>query len=243
MNALRSIRSTFFTIRNTLTSTPTPEPDSPDFDPQYKPHSSHETEISQDQLQKIYHTAFLLQQKLTRDVVHAILSYTDLHTTTTSIEEFDPSLRISQREAPWKLIECQIARVRTHILHPVRKITFTIFSHDQGFASERNRGSWTWFTARKCSPEMDSLPDSMFDSRAEGEYSHHREICSNVVASRQWRTHVVTWRADSEDPVEAEWVGSFVRGDRFAVYAWANYPAWVNHVGDINVTVHYVAVV
>ena len=74
MNALRSIRSTFITIRNTLTSTPTPEPDSPDFDPQYKPHSSHETEISQDQLQKIYHTAFFLQQKLTRDVVHAILA-------------------------------------------------------------------------------------------------------------------------------------------------------------------------
>lgn len=36
-------------------------------------------------------------------------------------------------------------------MHPVRKVVFTIQSHDQGWATgERNRGyhnSWTWFEA------------------------------------------------------------------------------------------------
>jgi hypothetical protein len=245
MNALRSVMSTFNTIRHTLRSTTPPQADEPDFDPQYKPYSSREMEPTAEQMHNIYHIGFLLRQKLIRDVVPAILEYAELYSSTTSSEEFDPSLRISQREAPKQLIECKIAKVKTRVLRPVRKITFKISSHDQGFASDLSKGSWTWFTARKCMPEMDLLPGSMLevDDRNEAEYSHHREICSNVVASRQWRTHEISWRADSLDPVEAEWVSSFVAGDRFAVYAWANYPAWVNHVGDISVTVHYVAAV
>ena len=237
------LRSTFRAIWDTLAPTSHRQSDEPDFDPRYRPHSSHTKEPDKQQIHDIYHIAFILQQKLVRDVVPVILEYAGLYSSTTSIEEFDPSLKISRREAPRQLIECEIAKAKTRVLRPVRKITFAIRSHDQGFASSRDRGSWTWFTARKCTPDMALLPDSMLDGRDESEYSNHKEICSNVIASRQWKTHEITWRADSLDPVEAEWVSSFVAGDRFAVYAWANYPAWVNHVDDIRVTVHYVVMV
>jgi hypothetical protein len=229
--ALQTVKSAFSAIRRTLRSTPSPQADEPDFNPQYRPYSSHEMEPAAEQMHNIYHIAFLLRQKLNRDVVPAILEYADLYSSTTSIEEFDPSLKISQLEAPKQLIECEIARVKTRVLRPVRKITFAIYSHDQGFASDPDSGSWTWFTARKSPPEGNEASSS------------HREIFRNVVASRKWKTHEICWRADSLDPVEAEWVASFAAGDRFAVYAWAQYPAWVNYVGDTSVTVHYVAVI
>ena len=95
---------------------------------------------------------------------------------------------------------------------------------------------------------MAQLPGCMLDvnERNEIQYRKHREICSNDMADWPWpfgKWHTITWRADSLDPVQAEWVSSLVAGDRFAVYAWANYPDWVNHVTEISVTVHYVAVV
>lgn len=197
-------------------------------------------EPAKQQMHDIYHIAFLLQQKLIRDVVPAILEYAELYSFTTSFESFDPSLKIPQREAPKQLIECEIAKVRTRVLRPLRKVTFTITSHDQGYASSRDGGSWTWFTARKRTSDVASLPE---DGSTELEYSNHKKICNNVMASRERRTHKITWRANSLDPVEAQWVSSVVAGDRFAVYAWAKYPAWVNHVHSIGVRLHYVAVI
>ena len=52
----------------------------------------------------------------------------------------------------------------------------------------------------------------------------------------------MVWRADSEDAAEAEWVSSLKEGDKFAIHAWARFPAWVNHVSDISVKVYMVAV-
>jgi hypothetical protein len=202
-------------------------------------------EPHQEQMHNIYHIAFLTRQKLVRDVVPAILEYAELYSSATSTGGFNPSLEISQREAPKSLIECEIAKVKTRVLRPVRKITFKITSHYQGFVSDPDSGSWTWFTARKTTPETDLLPGGMLElgDRNEAECRCHREICSNATASSRWETHEITWRADSLHPVEAEWVSSFVAGERFAVYAWADYPAWVNFVGSISVTVHYVAVI
>jgi hypothetical protein len=206
-----------------------------------KSHTHYEMASDQQQTQNIYHTAFLLQQKLTRDVVPAILEYAEFYSSSTCSENFDPSLKISQLEAPKQLIEFEIPRVKTRVLRPVRKVTFKITSHDQGFASSRDSGSWTWFTARKRMSDVALLADSMRDSRADSE-DDHKVISSNPVASRLWTTHEITWRAGSLDTIEAEWVSSLVSGDRFAVYAWARYPAWVNHIAAISVTVHYVAV-
>jgi len=52
------------------------------------------------QTHNIYYAAFLLQQKLTRDVLPAIPEYAEFYSSSTCSENFDPSLKISQREAP-----------------------------------------------------------------------------------------------------------------------------------------------
>jgi hypothetical protein len=254
MNALRRrTRSIIHAIRHKF-GIPQSDNDelSPPVIPQNERKRSHEVEPCAEQMHNIYHIAFLLRQKLIRDVVPAILEYADLHSSTTSTTKFSPTLVVSEREAPEQLIECDIAKVKTRVLRPVRKITFEIHSHDRRFAECSIEGARTWFTARKSSPETTLLSGSMLDLDAgnELEYSHHRDICTNALYSRRcimtdsWKPHQITWRADSLDPVEAEWVSSFVAGDRFAVFAWANHHSeWHNNVANISVTVHYVAVI
>jgi hypothetical protein len=254
MNALRRrIRSIFHAIRHKFNI---PQSDIDERSPPVLPHneriSSHEVEPCAEQVHNIYHIAFLLRQRLIRDVVSAILEYADLYSSTTSTTKFHPTLVVSEREAPEQLIECKIAKVKTRVLRPVRKIAFEIHSNDRRFAEFSIEGARTWFTARKSSPEITLLSDSMLDldARNELEYSHHKEICTNALYSQRcimtdwWKPHQITWRADSTGPVEAEWVSSFVAGDRFAVFAWANHHSeWENYVADISVTVHYVAVI
>lgn len=254
MNALRrEIRSILHAIRHKFNI---PQSDVDELSTPAIPHnerkSSHEVEPCAEQMHNIYHIAFLLRQRLVRDVVPAILEYADLYSSTTSTTKFRPTLVVSELEAPEQLVECEIAKVKTRVLRPVRKITFEIHSHDRRYAEYSIEGARTWFTARKSSPEMTLLPGSMLGSDAcnELEYSHHREICTNATYSQRcimtdwWKAHKITWRADSPDPVEAEWVSSFVAGDRFAVLAWANHHSeWENYVNDISVTVYYVAVI
>ena len=190
----------------------------------------------------IYHTVFLLQQKLVRDVIPAIIEYAELYDCTTSETRFHPIQRISQHQAPKQLLTCEIPRPVARVLQPVRKIVFSINSHDQGFASDRNGGSWTWFTAQKLSSTAYDPQSGPNDSAATLPDGEHREVFRNPIASRHWFTHEIVWRADSEDTAEAEWVSSFKEGDRFAIHAWARFPAWVNHISDISVKVYTVAV-
>jgi hypothetical protein len=110
--------------------------------------------------------------------VPAILEFAELYSSTTSFESFCPILRISDREAPKQLVECEIAKVKTRVLRPVRQITFTISSHGHGWPNYIDTGSRTWFTARKSTPDLALLSDRMLKSgnRNDLEYSHHREI-------------------------------------------------------------------
>lgn len=85
----------------------------------------------------IYHTVFLLQQKLVRDVIPAIIEYAELYECTTTDTRFHPIQRISQLQAPKQLLVCEISKPTARVLRPVRKIVFSINSHDQGFASDR----------------------------------------------------------------------------------------------------------
>ena len=243
MEALRRrIRSVIHTIRH---ESSIPESNSDELSPPVLPRDAYEVDIRAEQMHNIYHIAFLLRQKLISDVVSVILEYADLYSSTTSTIKYDfPYFGTFEPDAPEQLIECEITKAKTRVLRPVRKITFEIKSCAQRSAQDRR----TWFTARKSSPEMTLLPGSMLDinERDELEYRKHREICSNDFADWPWiveKLHTITWRADSIDPVQAEWVSSLVAGDRFAVYAWTNYPDWVNRVGEISVTVHYVAAV
>lgn len=191
---------------------------------------------------EIYHIVFLLQQKLVRDVIPAILEYADLYECATSETRFYPILRISERQAPKELYVCEIPRPQARVLRPVRAIVFTINSHDQGYASDRNAGNWTWFTAQKLLASAGDDQTSVDDGSTAATVSEQREIFRNPMASSQWFTHEVVWRADSDDPAEAEWVSSMEAGERFAVHAWAKFPGWVNHVSDISVRVYTVAV-
>lgn len=86
----------------------------------------------------IYHTVFLLQQKLVRDVIPAIIEYAELYEYTTTDTRFHPIQRISQWQAPKQLLVCDIPKPSARVLRPVRKIVFSINSHDQGFASDRD---------------------------------------------------------------------------------------------------------
>ena len=86
----------------------------------------------------IYHTVFLLQQKLVRDVIPAIIEYAELYDCTVSETRFYPIQRISEHQAPKQLLICEIPKPVARVLQPVRKIVFSINSHDQGFASDRN---------------------------------------------------------------------------------------------------------
>ena len=86
----------------------------------------------------IYHTVFLLQQKLVRDVIPAIIEYAELYDCTISETRFYPIQRISEYQAPKQLLICEVPRSVARVLRPVRKIVFSINSHDQGFADDLN---------------------------------------------------------------------------------------------------------
>ncbi|KAJ2933876.1 hypothetical protein H1R20_g3216, partial [Candolleomyces eurysporus] len=77
---------------------------------------------------------------------------------------------------------------------------------------------------------------------------------SNVRASSQETLHEIVW-TDQDDPEKKEetvealertgagWGYGFVReltpGDRIAIYARAQYPGWVNHVGAVEIRMYY----
>lgn len=225
-----SIRKNPFRIPETepeLKSEPEPEPE---------PAMDHHTY----DIHEIYHIVFLLQQKLVRDVIPAIIEYAELYECTTSETRFYPLLQIAQHQAPKQLLACEIPRSVARVLRPVRKIVFSINSHDQGFASDPDAGNWTWFTAQKLSATTETR-QSDADGPAPA-VNEHRELFRNPMASIRWFTHELVWRADSKDEAETEWVSSLQAGDRFSVHAWARYPGWVNHVSDISVKVYTVAV-
>jgi hypothetical protein len=195
-----------------------------------------------DRIHEIYHVVFLLQQKLVRDVIPAIIDYAELYECMTSETRFQPLLRISERQAPKQLLVCEVPKPLARVLRPVRAIVFTINSHDQGFASDRDGGSWTWFTAQKLAQPVGDGQTSVDDISTPSSLNEHREIIRNLMARSRFTTHQVVWRADAEDPAEAEWVSSMQAGDQFAVHAWARFPAWVNHISDVSVKVYTVAV-
>jgi hypothetical protein len=195
-----------------------------------------------ERIHEIYHIVFLLQQKLVRDVIPAIIDYAELHECTTHKIHFQPLVRVSEQHAPKQLLICEIPRPLARVLRPVRAIVFTINSHDQGFASDRDGGSWTWFTAQKLDQPFGDDETIADDNSTPPTLAEHRDIVRNPMARSRFTIHEIVWRADSEDPAEAEWVSSMQPGDQFAVHAWARFPAWVNHISDISVKVYTVAV-
>jgi hypothetical protein len=103
----------------------------------------------EDQVSSIYHVAFILRQKLPPELVPAILDYAELwmkHTTAchnqiTVTEHGFNSDRVRLGSGPTGqssrtyLSSATIGTEGLSGIRPVRKVMFTITSHDQGWSS------------------------------------------------------------------------------------------------------------
>lgn len=195
------------------------------------------------QMHHVYHIAFLLRQKLVPDLISTVMDYAGIYWSTFKETDFLQSAMVSQQNAPREILASDSVVSRTRAQHPVRKVVFRITSHDQGWASHQNQGAWTWFTARKVLPEGSLQPNVLHDSSAKQSVLHGREVCRNKTADRQWHTHEIEWRADSDDSDEAEWVSSLRVNDRVVIDAWAMFPSWTNHIQHASIALHTIAIV
>jgi hypothetical protein len=189
--------------------------DSMDTEKTYRPHDAHD----------VYHMAFLLNQVLIPDLIPTILELAEYWTKTT-YERQDPKSYYQETAGRPYL------SAAAHALEPrmVRKLEFTITSHDQGWSSYSEwhgtyDGSWTWFEAEI--------------RQADGEAgTNTRRICTNVHADRNDKTHVVTWRSDAEDEEESDFLRALGPRSVVLVVPWARYPGWQNFVSSAKVDIY-----
>ena len=202
-----------------------------------------ENQPSQSQLRDIYHTAFILRQKLVPDVVPAILHHASLferHTCNTG-----PTTRpiiITQDTAPSTSLVTPHIHSSARLQNPVRKVVFSIQSCDQGWAKDRNSGSWTWFTAAVILKDQANAETLDF-IRNDRFLTREREIFRNDVASGEMKLHIVEWSVDSENEEESRWVSALENGDRIVVRAWAQFTGWQNKIKRVSVAVYTAAVI
>ncbi|KAF2724273.1 hypothetical protein K431DRAFT_282118 [Polychaeton citri CBS 116435] len=210
----------------------------------------------QAQLHRIYHVAFLLRQKLVPDVVPQILDTAGFYVAQTCARELPQPFTVVQHASPRQVLETPPVTCSVRSKRPVRKVVFEIESHDQGWASDMDGGTWTWFTARIEQIPSPSPPASDGDGTDgdEDAATEHRqppadeasddirsneiEIVRNPLASKQWVKHYVEMTAEDSD-----WVASLAVGDWITVQACAVFSGWRNHVKNVAVTVYTAAVV
>jgi hypothetical protein len=200
-------------------------------------------ESNENQLRHIYHTAFLLRQKLVPDVVPAILHHAGLferHTCNNGPRT--RPLIITERTAPSTSLVTPPIQSSARLRNPVRKVVFSIQSCDQGWASDRNAGSWTWFTAAVILKDQANAETLDF-IRNDRFLTREREIFRNDVASSEMKPHIVEWSVDSAKEEESRWVSALENGDRIVVRAWAQFGGWQNKVKVVSVAIFTAAVV
>jgi hypothetical protein len=200
-------------------------------------------------LRDIYHTAFILRQKLPPELVPSILDFAEYWVKSSAsctyhmnITERD--LRVgSESSSDLKgalyhtspLIAGDYERFST--LSPVRKVIFTITSKDQGWSSyPENYGtyenSWTWFEAIVLDWDEDVIAQPILP----------RRICTNVHAGSDYKTHVTTWTWNSEDEQERMWIHRLRRGSKIGINVWARFPGWSNSVHSANIDIYTKAI-
>ncbi|KAI1269550.1 heterokaryon incompatibility protein-domain-containing protein [Xylariaceae sp. FL1019] len=147
------------------------------------------------------------------------------------------SLEVSQHcsEAPYLVL-----KVPSEIREVVR-VSFTTFSHDQGWASDLGAGSYTWFEALSTSPRSNS--SGQFLSRAT--FSQHvavgarRLLHRNVVANPNSQRLRTVWDVnvpDDERNVRA-WLAGIKGGDSIQLIPRAMYTGWVNFVDEAEIEI------
>jgi hypothetical protein len=187
----------------------------------------------------IYHTFFLLRQKLPPELAYTILEDAEywLKSTTErkdSVIVTDRNQRTLTQQAGLHYLSSEpIGTEGMGRLHPVRKVIFTITSKDQGWADNpllngTYEQSYTWFEA-------------VTRGRSVTEHAPHpesRRIVTNVRAGKEYKTHVVALYAKADNKGEREWVKDNLKtGHQVDVTVWARYPGWENHVAAARIEV------
>lgn len=191
----------------------------------------------------VFHTAFLLRQKLPAELVPDILDFAEywLRTRTStnemlciSMHDLHSCVEGGPPEGHPYLTTSSIGKDGLTGLHQVRKVVFTIDSKDQGYSWDSEwhgtyEHSHTWFEA--------TVEDDGTDQPFQG-----RKITANVHAGREYKTHVISWSRDSNDGDESLWVRNLRRGQVITLRAWAQFPAWENNINSAQIDVYTAAV-
>ena len=160
---------------------------------------------------------------------------------------------VSQRSALFPYVKS--APITGHSNRPVRRLTFTISSHDQGFDDNKGAtGNWTWFEARTMINEV--FEDAQAGQNVSRQVATHRSfaqfsedkalfaylcITENALASREIKTHVITWPEDDikeRDTERLEWMDRLKPGSSVAIVPRAAFPGWENHVYDARIDLY-----
>lgn len=102
-----------------------------------------------------------------------------------------------------------------------RRVEFEVVSHDQGWCSDPNAGSWTWGEG--------------VATAADGTIRTGRRHCvyRNNIADLQWQRHDATWQRDH--PVLSE----MEAGDSVELWIRSCFPGWRNFVNSAKLRVFY----
>jgi hypothetical protein len=218
-------------LRRPLVSPPSPKP------PEHPlPNSqSYHPQTPRD----VYHTFFLLRQKLPPELAYVILEEAEYWMKSTTERKdtvivTDRNHRSFSQPAGLHYLSSQpIGTEGKGRLHPVSKVVFTITSKDQGWADNlafngTYEQSYTWFEAVARGRDVtEQAPPS------EG-----RRIVTNVRAGKEYKTHVVSLYANAQDDGEREWVkNNLKRGHQVDITVWARFPGWENHVAAARIEV------
>jgi hypothetical protein len=169
----------------------------------------------------VYSAAWTLQHFLPWELVRLTLDLAEYwpRLTVENESEFPP---VTERRSPHNCAVLPIHTFNTRRVQPVRKVTFSITARDQGWASNPDGGSWTWFTV------------SVNDKRSVDDLEHR--LATNRIMVKDWQTHDRIWYADEamEEPAEGECSATLMRlmveGSEVRVLTHARFPAWTNRV-------------
>lgn len=127
---------------NTFSQMPSsrPEDDNTDNDDLYQSQQADRDNSFHD----AYHLYFLLRQRLNADIARIIMQEMDLHEIYRQKRQLD-NMSAMQLNCPVPCFIGSAIQARARIQRPVRKVIFRFESHDQGWTSSRDQGSWSWF--------------------------------------------------------------------------------------------------
>jgi hypothetical protein len=171
-------------------------------------------------LQDVYHVYFLLRQKLVQDLLLNIMDEAENWLKTSTIR--NDLIMVPEPASGQHYVTSP--PILGNGKRPVRKVIFTIKSHDQGWSYfPEHHGtydhSWTWFETRvidKDGKERDDREDVL-------------KLTYNVHAIPELRTHTIVCESRG-DGKHAKWVRGLREGDSIVVVPMARFPGWINFV-------------